>query len=594
MNRKNLTAAVLAGLAGAAGIAGTAQAVNMNPDGLGQVLIYPYYTTNDGNQTILSVVNTTDSAKAVKIRFLEGYNSREVLDFNLYLSHHDVWVAALADSSFFGAAPGVPHINIVDDSCTVPYLYESASTAPGLQAFLDIAYKDNGPGFNYDDGGPQGIARAAEGHFQIIEMGTLVGDFADYATHQLTPEMKDKDDNVTRPATWEPMDCERLVESWTRDLNGDPLSEDDWTFDPTIDMERNSGGLFGGAAIVNPENGTMYSYNAQAIQGFDKNMDGNTLHEEPGTTDPSLNSGDQFTAWVFFGVPQNRAVPLQYLRGVDAVSALFMHENLMNEYTTNAEIDAATEWVISFPTKHFYVDVPRLDDITISAWIPTVSDPGCGGWVPGFAFPTTKPVTGEPIDGPGPWPNPGWEDCTYTFDSDFDTADADEASPPFTELFDGESCDDVTLKTWDRDERTFLADTPTGVIPPVVSPSLPCIGDDCETSETPFQLCYEVNVLRFGEESIFGTPTLDEQSLLLSVQDEFTEGWGRINFYSDSDHVDFANLVGLPATGFAAYEFENEFLGGGDIKAFYGGLFGHKGNVRRICDDQICGSFINR
>ena len=97
MNRKNLTAAVLAGLAGAAGIAGTAQAVNMNPDGLGQVLVYPYYTANDGNQTILSVVNTTDQAKAVKVRFLEGFNSREVLDFNLYLSHHDVWVAAIAD-----------------------------------------------------------------------------------------------------------------------------------------------------------------------------------------------------------------------------------------------------------------------------------------------------------------------------------------------------------------------------------------------------------------------------------------------------------------------------------------------------------------
>ena len=74
MNRKNLTAAVLAGLAGVAGLAGTAQAVNLNPDGLGQVLIYPFYTTNASTQTILSVVNTTDHAKAVKVRFLEGYN----------------------------------------------------------------------------------------------------------------------------------------------------------------------------------------------------------------------------------------------------------------------------------------------------------------------------------------------------------------------------------------------------------------------------------------------------------------------------------------------------------------------------------------
>ena len=99
MNRKNLTAAVLAGLAGAAGIAGTAQAVNMNPDGLGSVLIYPYYTSNGGNQTIMSVVNTTENAKAVKVRFLEGYNSREVLDFNMYMSAYDVWVAGIADNA---------------------------------------------------------------------------------------------------------------------------------------------------------------------------------------------------------------------------------------------------------------------------------------------------------------------------------------------------------------------------------------------------------------------------------------------------------------------------------------------------------------
>ena len=67
MNRKNLTAAVLAGLAGTAGIASTVQAVNLNPGGLGQVLVYPYYTVNGGNITLLSVVNTSEDAKAVKV-----------------------------------------------------------------------------------------------------------------------------------------------------------------------------------------------------------------------------------------------------------------------------------------------------------------------------------------------------------------------------------------------------------------------------------------------------------------------------------------------------------------------------------------------
>ncbi|MGA9335964.1 MAG: hypothetical protein WBV39_16915, partial [Rudaea sp.] len=59
MNRNSLTTAVIAGIAGVAGIASMANAVNLNPDGLGQVLLYPYYTVNSGQNTLLSVVNTT-------------------------------------------------------------------------------------------------------------------------------------------------------------------------------------------------------------------------------------------------------------------------------------------------------------------------------------------------------------------------------------------------------------------------------------------------------------------------------------------------------------------------------------------------------
>ena len=94
--RKALTCAVLAGLGG---IATTAEAVYRNPDGTGMVLIYPYYTVNSigGNayNTYISVTNTSTVAKVTKVRFREGRTSAEVLDFNLYLSPNDVWVAAL-------------------------------------------------------------------------------------------------------------------------------------------------------------------------------------------------------------------------------------------------------------------------------------------------------------------------------------------------------------------------------------------------------------------------------------------------------------------------------------------------------------------
>ena len=67
MNKNSLTTAVIAGLAGVAVIANMANAVNLNPDGLGQVLLYPYYTVNGGQNTLLSVVNTTNVGKAVKV-----------------------------------------------------------------------------------------------------------------------------------------------------------------------------------------------------------------------------------------------------------------------------------------------------------------------------------------------------------------------------------------------------------------------------------------------------------------------------------------------------------------------------------------------
>ena len=116
MKRNSLTTAVVAGIAGVAGFAGLANAVDLNPDGLGQVLIYPYYTVNKSQDSLFTVVNTTGIGKAVKVRFLEGYNSREVLDFNLFLSPHDVWTAAVSQ---VGDNDGAK-VSTSDKSCTSP------------------------------------------------------------------------------------------------------------------------------------------------------------------------------------------------------------------------------------------------------------------------------------------------------------------------------------------------------------------------------------------------------------------------------------------------------------------------------------------
>src|SRR5262245_36140287 len=90
------------GLVALSVFATAADAVRLNPDGTGQVLLFPYYTTRGGNQTIFTIVNQSDRYKALNVRLNEGRNGRAALTFNLYLSPHDTWTGTLfeLESSF--------------------------------------------------------------------------------------------------------------------------------------------------------------------------------------------------------------------------------------------------------------------------------------------------------------------------------------------------------------------------------------------------------------------------------------------------------------------------------------------------------------
>ena len=83
----------------------TASAVTLNPRGIGQALVYPYYTVNAGQDTLVSIVNSGDTGKAVEVRYREGYNARVVLQFVVFLSPHDVWTASLSSIADDDGAP---------------------------------------------------------------------------------------------------------------------------------------------------------------------------------------------------------------------------------------------------------------------------------------------------------------------------------------------------------------------------------------------------------------------------------------------------------------------------------------------------------
>ena len=309
MNKKLLPLAVLTAVA--TGGLSTAQAVYVNNNGTGQVLIYPYYSVEGENDTYINIVNTTDQTKAVKVRFLEGMNSQEVLDFNLYLSPRDHWSAMVTESASGGA-----RLVTADEFCTVPDIVGRQGSTVN---FREFQYSDVDEVHN-------GIERTREGYVEIIEMGVVTGDHEEWATHD---------------SSGVPDNCGALIDSWS--------TGGTWSNNRDMDIAPASGGLSGYGVLINPADGVSAAYDATAFGNFWSAGDWD--HRRPGSVLPSLRSG-QATAQVIDG---NQLYDVTFTDSVDAISATIMQSMIMNDFVLAPEINAGTDWVVNFPTKRFYV-----------------------------------------------------------------------------------------------------------------------------------------------------------------------------------------------------------------------------------------------
>jgi len=318
--------------------ASSAEAVVLNPRGTGQVLIYPYYTVNAGFGTLLSLVNTTLEGKALKVHIREGYNGRSVLDFNLYLSPFDAWVAQIFDTS---DGSGGAAIATNDNSCTVPAFSKAFGAGPGIgpgvASFSDAGYS----GANADHG-PTGPARTREGYLEIIEMGTVSN------AQQSTLSA------ITHGSSGVPSSCPQVVKAWT--------TGGYWTTDATTDIDVPGGGLFGAESIINVGEGLMYTVNAAAIDGFSSVAQ----HTLPGSVSPDLSSASKTSeSMVSAFVPVGAGmVEAKFANPEDAISALFMADTLYNEFVVDAGIGVMTDWLVTFPTKRFYTDPAFVSSTT--------------------------------------------------------------------------------------------------------------------------------------------------------------------------------------------------------------------------------------
>ncbi len=315
-----------------------ASAVALNPRGIGQVLIYPYYTVNRGQDTLFTLVNTSDRAKVARVRFLEGYNGRAVLATYVFLSAHDVWTAAISQ---VGDDDGAK-IATADTSCTFPAM-------SGASPFTSDDYSGSNA-----DGGPTSITRTREGSIEVIEAGDIApGSSAEVAVTHVQSGLPG---GGVPPCTFaaapaSPIDIQQLLP-------------------PT-------GGLYGSGAIVDVGQGTFFAYNAIALEGFTDEVPVDDLTD---ATQPSLDqahsSESPATARAYVPVDDVGNVALDYDNGIDAVSAVFMTPSISNEFLTDASLGANTDWVVTFPTKRFYVDDNRYRRAPSDPFVEDFHDPG--------------------------------------------------------------------------------------------------------------------------------------------------------------------------------------------------------------------------
>jgi hypothetical protein len=303
----------LAGL-GTLGLAGAADAVMVNPNGLGQVLIYPYYTVRSPAgagvaqyNTLLSIVNTTNSTKAVKVRFREGKASAEVLDFNVFLSPKDMWTASVEPNADGG---GGAQIETTDTSCTIPDFTDGVAVPFRSTAYEGDAVKDDSQ------------ARLSEGYFEVFEMAT-------YASTDPVAINSTHSKGV-------PVDCSKVTNAAA---SAAPFAP--------------NGGLSGGATLINVLTGDAFTEDATALtQWTDTGTYSDTGVDTPNfdNTSPAIGTavnaaGQIVTAFYITGT----------LDPAKASTMALQKNSVVNEFVVEAATLSGTDWVVTFPTKHHFV-----------------------------------------------------------------------------------------------------------------------------------------------------------------------------------------------------------------------------------------------
>jgi hypothetical protein len=279
------------------------------------------------------------------------------------------------------------------------------------------------------------------------------------------------------------------------------------------DAQSPQGGIFGGMTLINVNNGTDFTEDAVALDNY---VQFGTNYQPAGSTLPDLTQAAPPVSQVLAG---GQVFTSSWAPGsADPVSAVLMHSNVMNEFVLDATTKSGTDWVVTLPTKRYYV------------------------------------------------PN-GTGNAAKLFQRNFNKTDG--------------SCDDVSLTIYDREERTTSTPINFSPPPPTQNASI-CWEANVVTFNNSNVLAslnvsnvpttFQNGWLNMGfPTGITGaSPTVHE---LINTTNTFITDIG-----SSTSSGNTVTYIGLPVVGFAVQTFNNGTLsvGGVNVLSNYGGNFIHK------------------
>ncbi|MFI8618139.1 cell surface protein [Acidovorax sp. NPDC077693] len=338
-----------------------ARDLRVTEGGTGHSLVVPYFNAQNGNMTVLHVVNTdTVYGKLAKVRFRSAANSDDILDFQVFLSPGDVWTAAVS-----AGANGVAQLTTGDGTCTLPALAKGVS-----QSFVTDRLSDKAGDV---------AAQTREGYVEIFNMADIDSSkfygTARTANSDLFTAIKHV--NGTAPCTGSVLNA--TLANVTTEAAARQLGLDT----PTT-------GLMGDWYIINVAQSTTFAGAATALTavtaaGGTTAGRGNFVHFPQNAT--AAPSPESFTSDPLFRVNftrnnANAAVTTAALRaanydlpdlstpytlaavGTAAVDTRVQAYNLTkalavtsitNQYANDPTITAKTDWVFSMPTRRYSV-----------------------------------------------------------------------------------------------------------------------------------------------------------------------------------------------------------------------------------------------